>query len=31
MLYRYVTDILQMCMKKFGAEKIFFDKLAVFS
>ena len=23
MLSRYVTDILKMCMKKFGAEKIF--------
>ena len=30
MLCRYVTDILKMCMKKFGAEKIFFDKLTVF-
>ena len=27
---RYVTDILKMCMKKFSAEKIFFDKLIVF-
>ena len=23
---RYVTDILKMCMKKFNAEKIIFDK-----
>ena len=23
---RYVTDILKMCMKKFKAEKIIFDK-----
>ena len=32
MLCRYVTDtcILKMCMKKFDAEKIFFDKLTVF-
>ena len=27
---RYVTDILKMCMKKFDAEKIFFDKLTGF-
>ena len=27
MLCRYVTDILKMCMKKFDAENIFFDKL----
>ena len=26
MLGRYVTDILKMCMKKFKAEKIIFDK-----
>ena len=26
---RYVTDILKMCMKKFNAEKIFFDKYRV--
>ena len=26
-LCRYITDILKMCMKKFDAEKIFFDKL----
>ena len=25
-LWRYVADILKMCMKKFDAEKIFFDK-----
>ena len=30
MLCIYVTDILKMCMKKFGTEKIFFDKLTVF-
>ena len=30
MLCRYVTDILMICMKKFGAEKMFFDKLTVF-
>ena len=30
MLCRYVTDILKMCMKKFDAEKMFFDKLTVF-
>ena len=29
-LCRYVTDILKMCMKKFGAEKNFFDKLRGF-
>ena len=29
-LWRYVTDIMKMCMKKFDAEKIFFDKLTVF-
>ena len=29
-LCRYVTDILKMCMKKFDAEKIFFDKLTGF-
>ena len=23
----YVKDILKMCMKKFDAEKVFFDKL----
>ena len=23
----YVTDILKMCMKRFDAEKIFFDRL----
>ena len=26
---RYVTDILKMCIKKFDAEKVFFDKLTV--
>ena len=26
----YVTDILKICMKKFDAEKIFFDKLTEF-
>ena len=26
-LWRYVTDILKMCMKKFNDEKIIFDKL----
>ena len=30
MFCRYVTDILKICMKKFGVEKIFFDKLTVF-
>ena len=30
MLSRYVTDILKMYMKKFGPEKIFFNKLTVF-
>ena len=30
MLCRYATDILKMCMKKFSAEKLFFDKLTVF-
>ena len=30
MLYSYVTVILKMCMKKFEAEKIFFDKLTGF-
>ena len=30
MLCCSVTDILKMCMKKIGAEKIFFDKLTVF-
>ena len=30
MLCRYVTDILKMCMKKFGTEKIFFDKTVFF-
>ena len=29
-LCRYITDILKMCMKKFDAEKIFFDKLTGF-
>ena len=29
-LYRYVADILKMCMKKFDTEKIFFDKLTGF-
>ena len=28
--YRYVTDILKMYMKKFDAEKVFFDKLTGF-
>ena len=27
---RYVTDILKMCMKKFNAEKIIFDKFTGF-
>ena len=27
---RYVTDILKMCMKKFDAEKIIFDKFTGF-
>ena len=27
---RYVTDILKMCMKKFNAEKIMFDKFTGF-
>ena len=26
----HVTDILKMCMKKFDAEKLFFDKLTGF-
>ena len=30
MLCRYVADILKMYIKKFVAEKIFFDKLIVF-
>ena len=30
MLGRYVTDILKMCMKKFKAEKIIFDKFTGF-
>ena len=29
-LCRYVADILKMCMKKFDAEKIFFDKVTAF-
>ena len=29
-LCRYVTDILKLCIKKFDAEKIFFDKLTGF-
>ena len=29
-LCRYVIDILKMCIKKFNAEKIIFDKFAVF-
>ena len=29
-LCRYVTDIMKMCMNKFDAEKIFFDKLTGF-
>ena len=29
-LCRYVTDLMKMCMKKFDAEKIFFDKLTGF-
>ena len=29
-LCKYVTDIMKMCMKKFDAEKIFFDKLTGF-
>ena len=28
--FAHVTDILKMCMKKFDAEKIFFDKLMGF-
>ena len=31
--FQWIADMLQalkMCMKKFGAEKIFFDKLSVF-
>ena len=28
--FRYVTDILKMCMKKFNAEKIIFDKFTGF-
>ena len=27
---RYIADILKMCMKKFDAEKIFFDNLQGF-
>ena len=27
---RYLTDILKMCMKKFNAEKIIFDKFTGF-
>ena len=30
-LCRYVTDILKICMKKFDAEKIFFDTDGVFN
>ena len=26
---RYVTDILKMCMKKFKAEKIIFDRVLI--
>ena len=29
-LDRYVTEILKMCMKKFDAEKLVFDKLTGF-
>ena len=29
-LCRYVTDILKMCIKKFDAEKLFFDKVIEF-
>ena len=29
-LCRYVTDILKICMKKFDADKVFFDKLIGF-
>ena len=29
-LCRYVTEILKMCMKKFDAEKLVFDKLTGF-
>ena len=29
-LFRYITDIIKMCMKKFDGEKIFFDKLTGF-
>ena len=28
--FQYFADILQMCIKKFDAEKIFFDKLTGF-
>ena len=28
--FQYFIDILQMCIKKFDAEKIFFDKLTGF-
>ena len=28
--YQHFEDILKMCMKKFDAEKIFFDKLTGF-
>ena len=29
-LWRYGADILKMCMKKFDAEKMFFDKVTGF-
>ena len=29
-VYRYVANILKMCMHKFDAKKIIFDKFAVF-
>ena len=28
--FAYVTDIMKMCIKKFDAEKYFFDKLTWF-
>ena len=30
MIYRYVTNILKMCMNKFDAKKIIIDKFAGF-
>ena len=29
-VYRFVIDILRMCIKKFNAEKIFIDKFKAF-